>query len=160
MLSKIRTFDRPLTGYTICVNGSAHTIHVEAIPWTSASSEKDLRRTLAPSSNDEHRTVRVLQYLHRHAAKEYPVKVPNPLAPITIRSAFCLDATFMISSAGSPILQNGSAVNPAWINCCACCLTNLRAASFTFFSDLIHGTITLIVMGAKRWRAMTCTTLT
>ena len=41
--------------------------------------------------------------------------VPSPLALSTIRSAFCLDATCMISSAGSPILQNGSAVNPAWI---------------------------------------------
>ena len=86
--------------------------------------------------------------------------VPSPLAPITIRSAPCLAATLMISSAGSPVLQIGSAANPAMMSCCALCLTNRRATSFAFFSDLTHGAVNLNSMGAKGRRAITWTTLT
>ena len=39
---------------------------------------EESKLTIAPSSNDEHRTVCVLQYLHRHAAEEDPVNGPQP----------------------------------------------------------------------------------
>ena len=56
---------------------------------------------------------------------------PSPWAPITIRSARCLEATFIISSAGLPSWHTGSAVNPALISFCTLCSTNLRPASFS-----------------------------
>ena len=52
---------------------------------------------------------------------------PSPLAPITIRSACCLEATFMISSAGFPSRHTGSAVNPALTSFRTLCSINLLA---------------------------------
>ena len=49
----------------------------------------------------------------------------NPLAPITIRSAWCVEATSMISSAGLPSSHTGSAVNPALISFRTLCSLNL-----------------------------------
>ena len=76
---------------------------------------------------------------------------PSPFAPITIRSACCLEAASMISSAGFPSGHRGSAVNPAWISFCTLCSTNLRPTSFNP-GYLIHGIVDLTVMGANGLR--------
>lgn len=84
---------------------------------------------------------------------------PSPLAPNTIRSACCLDAAFIISSAGFPIGRIGSAVNPALISFSVLSSTNLLPTSFSP-GYLIHGIVDLAVMGAKGLGILTWTTFT
>src|SRR5262245_41846010 len=81
---------------------------------------------------------------------------PRPLAPTTMRSAWCFSAPVRIRSLGLPDRHNGSAVNPASTSFCILCSSNFRPVSFTLLLRYsTHGIVDPIVMGANGRGAMT-----
>ena len=74
---------------------------------------------------------------------------PSPLAPITIRSACCLEAASHDPFSRIPRSDTaGSAVNPASISFCTLCSTNVLAY-LPSTRYLTHGIVDLTVMGAN-----------